>query len=188
MENFKERFTPTNNDLSYYPLLFLALEETKSGDVIEMGTGYGSTKLLHDYCIGKRKLFSFEEKKEWYDKMIEHLKGSKGDGSHQLTLISEPTTWDFVKDNHQDAKVVFIDHAPGERRKYDIVNFKDIDGVIVCHDTEPIGAGDYQMRQHFGLFKYVIEVKTDGAWATALSNTIDTTKWKGQTFGKYIVG
>lgn len=184
MENFRKQFTPTNNDLSYYPLLFLALEETKKGDVVEMGTGYGSTKLLHDYCLGKRKLFSFEEKKGWYDKMVEHLKGSKGDKTHELTLV---TDWDYVKDNHQNASVVFIDHAPGERRKFDIVNFKDTKGILVCHDTEPTGAGDYQMRQHFGLFKYVVEVKTEGAWATALSNEIDITKWNGETFGEYKV-
>lgn len=177
----RERFTPTNNDLSYYPLLYLALEETKTGDVIEMGTGHGSTQLLHDYCKN-RYLFSYDEKKEWLDKFV-HLKSSK----HALFLIEN---WDRVKTLHlqeDQPTVVFIDHAPGERRKEDIVNFKDINGILVVHDTEPTGAGDYQMRQHFPLFKYVVEVKTSGAWATALSNSYDVTKWAGQTFGNYKV-
>lgn len=183
MESFKERFTPTNNDLSYYPLLFLALEETKTGDVIEMGTGHGSTQLLHDYCKGKRWLFSYEEKKEWLEKFA-HLHGNK----HYVGFIED---WDKVKNIHLEGEkptVIFIDHAPGERRKEDIVHFKDIEGILVCHDTEPAADHGYQMRQHFTLFKYVIEVKTDGAWATAMSNTFDVTKWEGQTFGKYKIG
>lgn len=179
----RDRFIPTDNDHSYYPLLYLALEETKTGDVIEMGTGWGSTPLLHDYCKIKRFLFSYEEKPEWYNKFT-HLKSSM----HYLGCINN---WDAVKDMHlpnEQPTVVFIDHAPGERRKEDIVNFKDINGILVVHDTEPTGAGDYQMRQHFPLFKYVIEVKTNGAWATALSNYYDVTKWEGQTFGNYKVG
>lgn len=187
MTNFKERFTPTNNDLSYYPLLYLALEETKTGDVIEMGTGYGSTPLLHEYCT-KRELYSYENNKEWYYKMAEALSVLSKTGKHTSSFLNDKHTWDVVSYYHDNPTVVFIDHAPGERRKEDILNFKDIKGILVVHDTEPAADHGYQMRQHFKEFKYVIEVETDGAWATALSNHIDVTKWKGQTFGKYIVG
>ncbi len=170
-----ERFTPTNNDLSYYPLLFMALEATK-GDVLELGTGYGSTQLLHDYCK-KRKLFSYEEKIEWLDKFIE-LTSVK----HKLNFVSD---WDMVNNNHYKVSVLFVDHAPGERRKIDIVNFQNKAEIIVCHDTEPAADYGYQMRQYFDLFKYVVEVKTDGAWVSAMSNTIDLTQWVGKEFGKY---
>jgi hypothetical protein len=57
----------------------------------------------------------------------------------------------------------------------------------VIHDTEPIGAGDYQVRPLFSKFKYKVEVQTDGAWATALSNEIDITKWIGERFGDYTI-
>ena len=174
----RERFTPTDNDHSYYPLLHKALEETK-GDVIEMGTGHGSTKLLHDYCLrdGNRFLFSYDEKEEWGSKFYD-LATDK----HYIKVI---TNWDVVKESHLSPSVVFIDHAPGERRKEDIVNFKDINGILVCHDTEPRADYGYEMRQHFSLFKYVVEVETNGAWATALSNAFDITKWKGLTYGEY---
>lgn len=177
---FVERFTPPNNDHSYYPLLHLALEET-SGDVIEMGTGHGSTQLLHDYCEkANRYLFSYDEKEEWGSKFY-HL-------ASDLHYIKVVGSWDIVKESHKEPSVVFIDHAPGERRKDDIVNFKDINGILVCHDTQPEADYGYQMRQYFPLFKYVIEVETDGAWASAMSNTIDVTKWKGLTYGNYKVG
>lgn len=178
-KNMKEKFTPTNNDLSYYPLLYLALEDTH-GDVVEMGTGHGSTPLLHNYCeIEKRELYSFDEKEEWASKFYPIIT--------ERHWVQKIDTWDFVKENHMDAAVIFIDHAPGERRKEDIVNFKDIKGIIVCHDTEPAADHGYQMRQHFDKFKYVVEVKTNGAWASAMSNTIDITKWVGETFGDYSV-
>lgn len=178
----KDRFTASGNDLSYYPLLYLALEETQLGDVIEMGTGHGSTLLLHDYCGGNyRHLYSYDEKQIWLDKFL-HLKSDR----HTLRLVHD---WDIVKETHLKEgfpTVVFIDHAPGERRKEDIVHFKDINGILVIHDTEPTGAGDYQMRQHWPKFKYIVEVKTDGAWASALSNHIDITKWRG-VWGNYII-
>lgn len=176
----KNKFTPTNNDLSYYPLLFMALEETKSGEVIEMGCGHGSTPILHDYCEkNKRDLWSYEEKESWYNKFTD-LNGK----FHCLNFI---TDWDVVSNNHSKPDVVFIDHAPGERRKEDIVRFKDKAKIIVIHDTEPAADHGYQMRQHFDKFKYIVEVKTNGAWASALSNEVDITKWDGQTFGNYTI-
>ena len=174
----KANFTPTNNDLSYYPLLFKALEETK-GSVLELGTGHGSTVLLHDYCRS-RKLNSFDEKAEWLNKFT-YLRSM----THNLSLV---TDWRLVAINHPDAEVIFIDHAPGEDRKQMILDFKDSKGILVCHDTEPAADHGYQMRQHWGLFKYVTEVKTNGAWETTMSNTIDVTKWNGEIFGDYKIG
>lgn len=55
----------------------------------------------------------------------------------------------------------------------------------MAHDTEPAADHGYKMRQHFGLFKYVVEVKTSGAWATAMSNEYDLTQWIGLTYGDY---
>lgn len=174
----RKQFTPINNDLSYYPLLFKALEETK-GDVLELGTGHGSTKLLHDYCGDKRMLFSYDEKYEWLIKFT-YLETK----DHILDLIED---WRAVIKENPEASVVFIDHAPGEDRKQMILDFKDSKGILVIHDTEPAADHGYQCRQHFPLFKYKVEVKTNGAWATALSNEIDITKWDGEKFGDYTI-
>jgi hypothetical protein len=179
----KDKFTPTNNDLSYYPLLYKALEET-TGDVLELGTGYGSTLLLHDYCENKRNLHSFDEKSEWLSKFIDLKTRLLKSPYHDLNLIKD---WRTIIKEHPKAKVIFIDHAPGEDRKQMILDFKDTKGILVIHDTEPAADHGYQMRQHFPLFKYKVEVKTSGAWATALSNEIDITKWIGETFGEYTI-
>lgn len=172
-------FIPTNNDLSYYPLLHKALEETK-GNVLEYGTGHGSTQLLHDYCKSKKRLLaSFDEKNEWLSKFTNLT--SK---YHILRLADN---WDNIVSAYPDADVIFIDHAPGERRKFDIYNYRNTKGIIVAHDTEPAADHGYQMRQHFKLFKYVVEVKTNGAWASAMSNEYDLTKWNGEKYGNYTI-
>ena len=178
----KEEFLKASGgDLCYYPLLWLALNETKHGEVIEMGTGHGSTPILHEYCTkNKRTLHSYETEREWLSK-FEALANEY----HTFTLIGN-RAWDACSNQHPSPSVVFIDHAPGERRKTDLILFENSAQIIVIHDTEPTGAGDYQVRQHFNKFKYCVEVQTAGAWATALSNNIDLTTWIGD-FGNYKV-
>ena len=187
----KEKFIPTNNDLSYYPLLYKALQETNQsrGSIVEMGCGHGSTPLLHDYAMRyKRNLFSYETEKEW----IEKFEGTANE-YHQFFLLCREC-WHVCSNTNPNPSVVFIDHAPGERRRIDLVRFEQSAGIIVIHDTEPKGAGDYRVRELFGHFKYVVEVMSNwhdpreaGAWATAVSNHIDITKWIGETFGDYTI-
>lgn len=178
----KEKFIPTNNDLSYYPLLYKALEATK-GDIIEMGTGHGSTPLLHEYVLTTdRMLLSYETEKDWLSK-FEHM---AMENKHQFVHVCREC-WDTCSAMNSSPSVVFIDHAPGERRKVDLVLFASKAEIVVIHDSEPTGAGDYQVRQHFGHYKYVVEVATTGAWATALSNKIDITSWAGEQFGQYLI-
>jgi predicted O-methyltransferase YrrM len=174
----KKDWTPTNNDLSYYPLLKEALDSTK-GSVIECGTGHGSTPHLHEYCLeNSRMLYSFETDPNWLKK-FEHF----NDGTHKLWLIDN---WRDVYTNHSSADVVFIDHAPGNDREKMILDYIDTKGILVCHDTEPGQADEgYQMRKHFSKFKYVVEIKTNGAQAAAMSNEIDITKWIGKKYGAY---
>lgn len=163
-------------DLAYYPLLFKALEETK-GTVLELGMGHGSTPLLNKYCtINKRLLKSFDYNEEWRSKFNNIL-----NTYHSSELV---TNWNDIYLKNKDSDVIFIDQSPGEERKFTIVNYRETKGILVIHDTEPIGAGDYRVRNLFELFKYKVEVETQGAWATALSQEIDITKWMGK-FGPY---
>lgn len=154
-------------------LLWEALEATKNKSnydtiISEFGCGDGSTPFLHKYAEdNKRYLVSYENNLEWMNK-YRHLNGEY----HMVYHIHD---WDKVG---IVPSVLLIDHAPGERRKIDIRIFADKARVIVCHDTEPAADHGYQMRAEFGKFKYHIDYKTDGAWASAVSNFIDVTKFK----------
>ena len=181
---FKDGMSGWNNHL---PLLWLALEATESGDVVELGCGDGSTKQLNMYCKEKkRKLYSFEMIPEWLDK----FRGLESD-THKFGYI-ENKDWTGVHPKHSNATVVLIDHNPGEDRGDRLRQFEDNQGIIVCHDSEPRPCGG-NYGWDFTKWKYVIHIAvpmngdTNGTWATAVSNTIDITKFKGQKFGQYTV-
>jgi len=149
-------------------LLWPALEATKhiGLPVLELGCGNGSTPYLQKYCSDNElRLGSFDFDKEWADKF-------------DANYISN---WDdIIFDSHYS--VVLVDHSPGEHRKEALKKLTH-SKIIIIHDSEPAGwnASDYQVREQFGLFKYVFDLKSEepeGAWATALSNTIDVTKFE----------
>ena len=153
------------NDVNHRILLWQALNSTK-GAVVEYGSGHGSTPYLRAYCRNQgRKFLSYDFNKDWSEKM-------------QSTLVMD---WATV---HAQAcgSVILIDHSPGEDRKHALKALANSFDILVIHDTEPTGAGDYQVRPLFKEFKYVAEIPTDGAWTTAVSNVIDITAWDGITY------
>lgn len=167
----KENFTANVSYWdSYKPLLWEALQAT-DGDVLEFGCGEGSTLLLREYCRdNNRKLFSYESDKEWYLK-FEHLNND----FHKVEFVHD---WDNVVEKHREMiGVAFIDHAPGERRKYDIALFCNTAKILVAHDTELEVDHGYRMSLAWPLFKYIKWDKAFSANATAASNFIDVSKW-----------
>lgn len=150
-------------------LLWEAMQLTK-GKVVEFGSGNGSTPFLRLHCKNKQRKFeSYDNNPEWAINT-----GAK--------LVSD---WEQI--NPSAIHVLLIDHAPGERRQYELLRFKNKAKIIVIHDSEPIGAGDYRVRQHFNQFKYCVEIGKDGCWATMLSNEIDLTPCIGKSWGNYII-
>ena len=163
----------TGNWDNHRPLLLLALSLTGKRDVYEFGAGEGSTPYLRSYCKANNRHFqSWENNKEWADKC-----GSV----HVEDWNNEGLFW--------SAGVVFIDHAPGEQRIItiaELANRNDTD-IIVIHDTEEGGAGDYKFEKIWHLFKYRLNFnKTGGgAGATMVSNKIDVNRFRGLSLGKY---
>lgn len=143
-------------------LLLEALKLT-DGDVVEMGMGHGSTPFLYQWCKDNgRTLYSYENSLDWFEKC------EKFNPENSFHI----TDWDVVAEKHLTPSVLFIDHAPGHRRKFDLATFALRARIIVLHDSEPTGAGDYQVRQHIPLFKYWKDFKSEGAWASMASNFI----------------
>lgn len=171
----QEFLTGIDNQCNHRVLLWEALhliapEPGMTGRVVEFGSGHGSTPFLKKICAQtQREFLSYENNKEWAA-----LTGS--------TLIDN---WAALPLFYCD--VLFLDHAPGEQRQFDLVKFRDHAKIIVIHDSEPTGGGNYQVRQHFPKFKYKCEVKTEGAWATMLSQTVDFSSILGTESGVYLI-
>ena len=164
---FLEGVSNWNN---HRPLLYLALELTKqegTQDVLELGCGSGSTPYLHCYCENtNRELTSFDNNQEWVDKFLGFLSDT-----HKFTSSDVPVLPESVS-------VCLVDHAPGEQRYLDVKTLADKASILVIHDSEPEATG-YMMDRIWHLFKYRINVKTSGAWATMVSNVYDVTKYDG---------
>lgn len=189
-----QEFTKDANDWNNHIfLLWLALEETKAGEVIEMGCGDGSTRQLNKYCHdNNRHLHSFDTDKEWLKRFSDYATPN-----HSFHYIEND--WHIVKDMIPNPSVILIDHAPGERRIVDVKRFMDINGILVLHDTQPPPtAADYGYERIWPLFKYKVHLTCpvnpdpapDGSlhnrtWASAVSNHYDVTKWRGLKYQDY---
>jgi len=165
----------TGNWNNHLPLLLLALRLTDNAfertDVVELGSGLGSTKYLRDYCGERSRYFnSYDNNKEWAEKC----------GAQYVDDWDGAPIW-------QSCGLLFVDHAPGEHRKVAIERMKDKAEIIVIHDTEEGGQGDYRFDTIWHLFKYRLNYnKTGGgAGATAVSNTIDLNRFRGLSLGQF---
>ena len=158
---------------SHRPLLWLALENTNAKlPVYEFGVGIGSTNLLSQYCQLQERLFcSYEANPEWKDIF------------HVNTPVNN---YDDVYID--DAGVIFVDHAPCERRKTEILRFKDACEIMVVHDTEPEHEHLYQFNNLLNSFQSRVDLICPGEpWTSAVSNKKDLSFLKGIQIGKYIV-
>jgi hypothetical protein len=142
---------------THIPVLINALRQSE-GDVLELGLGISSTPLLHMLCADQdRKLFSFDNDETF----IEMFKKYRS-GSHQIDLV---TDWDSIL--VRDYGVVFIDHKPDYRRKYDAEKFRNAE-FVVLHDSEPNGLYDYEAI--YPLFEFRYDYTKFPTHTTVLSN------------------
>jgi len=161
--NKSEFVNITSNWDSYKPLLWAALEHTKvlGLPVLELGCGDGSTPILRRYCKdNKLKLFSYDHNKQWADKF-------------QANYVPD---WEVKSFWHMDFGVALIDHSPGEHRKSAISRLHHV-RILIIHDSEPAADHGYRMRSELVKFRYMKDYQTDGAWATAVSDFYDVTKF-----------
>lgn len=149
-------------------LLALALTE---GRVFEYGAGEGSTPYLRAYCKeNKRNFYTLDSNKEWANKM------------ESIYVENWRTSPEWFQ-----CGVAFVDLAPGEDRVYAILQLHEKADIIVIHDTEEGGAGDYKFEKIWHLFKYRLNYNRlgGGAGATAVSNKIDLNQFRGLKLGEF---
>jgi len=120
------------------PLIAAVLET--EGDVIELGMGDYSTPLLHEIVkyqrsVGiNRNLFSYENHREWLNNFID-----LENAYHHITFVNKWENISLIK-----CSVVFIDHAPAERRIIDIERWRHHADIIVVHDTDKLKYYGYE--------------------------------------------
>jgi hypothetical protein len=165
--------TESNWD-THRPFLWLALAQVPPiADVVELGSGFGSTPFLRKFCHqpGESRYFrSYDNNKEWCEKT----------GSEYVEDWDTAPIW-------QPCGLLFVDHAPGEHRWKAIKTMADKADIIVFHDSEIGGAGNYMYDKIYPLFKYQLHYNRHGggAGASMVSNKIDVSKFKGLKLGQF---
>lgn len=130
------------------------------GSVVEVGAGFTSTPLLHWLCkMTDKDLITYENNQEYFE-FAKQFQSRH----HRIRLAKD---WDDM-DFETRRGVVFIDHAPAERRIVDILKFKDIADYIVVHDTEREDA--YGYNKVWPYFKYRFDWKECKPYTTVVSN------------------
>lgn len=147
--------------------LIAAVLATK-GDIIELGIGDYSTPLLHEIVkhqrsIGStRKIHSFESDPNW----LANFKDLRTDWH----LVEAVHDWDKLE-IQKNCSVIFIDHAPADRRVIDIQKYRHNAGIIVVHDTEK--AKYYGYEPTISSFKYRYDYERYSKKTTLLSEFIN---------------
>jgi len=153
-----ENWESDNDWDSHRPALWLALKNTTE-DVVELGSGFGSTPFLKLYCAeNNREFITYETNEEWA--------GNTG------SIFTD----DYFKTLGK-IDLVFVDAAPGEIRK-DLIEYYRNANVVVIHDTEEGADYVYKMSGILATFKYRLDYKPEGKPSTTIvSDKIDVTQW-----------
>lgn len=152
---------------SHLPLLIKTMS-VSTGPVLEMGMGPFSTPILHWLCFDQdRPLVSYDNSPEYF---AENQKFATP--NHQINLVSN---WDEADIEHTHWGLVFIDHAPPERRHIDVARVANNADYIVIHDSQRHLDQYFHYKKIYGLFKYKYVYRKVKPHTTVLSNFKDLT-------------
>jgi hypothetical protein len=154
----REKFGNPEPVASHLCLLARVFDKSE-GDVLEIGTGFFSTLLLHWLATTfKRQVYSYESKRAWYDRNKKY--------NNEYHHIVYCPNWDELPDKHWG--MIFIDHSPNERRITEINKLKA--DYIVFHDSQPDEDHIYHYSQ-IRPFKYRYDYKKILPWTSVVSDT-----------------
>ena len=131
---------------THEPALVAAVAIARPGPVLELGAGHYSTPLLHGLCAATgRELLTIDGDDAWIERFT-----SLRSPRHRLVAVP---SWDAARALTDSAvwAVIFVDHAPAERRIVEIERLADRTEFMVVHDSE---AALYGYEPAFGRFRY----------------------------------
>ena len=158
----------------------------------ELGMGDGSTPVLQAWRAQDpkwRQTIHIESSAEYVSRYFDPSifpKVPVQDGASLIYSVrrgrdpigSVYQTWDGAIDLLLTGwpSVVLVDHAPGERRAEDIERIRWQSSIIVVHDTEPNGCGNYGYEPVLSKFKYRLNDWPNGgrtAGTSIVSDIVD---------------
>lgn len=131
---------------SHIPLLTRCFDKSE-GPVLELGTGYFSTLLLHWLAtVAQRHVYSYESRGGWFER------AQRWQSAYHH--IRKCESWAAVDLAEYHWGLAFVDHSPNRRRPVEIGRLRNLADLIVIHDTEPAWDAEYGYSQIWPLFKW----------------------------------
>lgn len=145
--------------------IIMKLVSITDGPILEIGGGQYSTPFLHWACFfNKRELVTYENSPEYFNTIRRY-----NDNYHKVILLDN---WNQMPvERYWD--IVFIDHAPGARRKVEIARLANLAKYIVVHDTEEREEHLYGLKEIYPLFKFKYDFMDVKPHTSVLSNFIN---------------
>lgn len=164
---------------THQPILAAAMTIT-SGPVLELGSGLGSTLMLHGLCGAmNRKLVTVESDAAWMNKFINY-----GRSWHTFRCVD---TFVDLPEYKQEWGLAFIDHGVGGDMNAALIRGHSLDAlqnvpVIIAHDTCFYWL--YNYAEPLKLFKYRWDWRVQyemSPQTTVVSKTINV----AETFARF---
>ncbi len=180
---------------SHIPILVTVLNHT-NGDILELGSGYYSTPVIHQYASKDRNVITVESDGKWMAFFKDRF-STKNHTFHctntfksnlyinEILYRLNPIEIDLThyENNAYSNKkfdVAFIDHAPSYRRYKDIMQLRNNCKIIIVHDTDDTIINrivfGHEMQDIFRTFKYVFRTNNIKPQTTVLSDVYDVKK------------
>jgi len=153
---------------SHQPVLIHLLNTITEGEVLEFGTGWNSTPIMHLICgFQNRHLTSIETDAKWADKFKEY-----NTEWHSVVLADvksvETGEHPLLKKKYS---IIFVDGAPAEIRQPFLEKMKDHGDYIIVHDSECVVQGVKNCYAYdFSMFKHVFHFSPVVPATSILSN------------------
>ena len=150
--------------------------ELTIGPVLELGTGFHSTPLIHDLCAPKqRPVVSVDESEEWLQKFEQYRTDWHVMVRVPYTVNGQPD-WNMVPYQAARWGVALVDQHPTAGRLVSISALADYCDLIVVHDTD---CPTYYYEMLLKTFKYRFDYKSEMPYTTVVSNTMPFTMGGG---------
>jgi len=146
-------------------ILLTRVFDLSKGPVLELGTGYFSTLLLHWLATTyQRQVYSYESKPYWYQRAKKYESQY-----HHIVLCAD---WPSAP-IEQTWGMAFVDHSPGLQRPREVIRLAPWAAYIVIHDTQQESDGEYQFSTAWPSFKYRYDYTKVLPWTSVVSNFHD---------------
>lgn len=125
----------TNCFQTHQPVIIAALNHVMKGKpVLELGSGMGSTPLLHVICEAQgRNLFTIDHDEEWLSKYREDL----GAGFHRYRRLEFEEMLTDPELISQEWGLVFCDQGNWQSRTDTMIFYRDKADFLILHDSDP---------------------------------------------------